>query len=284
MTTNQAAHVKSGVWRWVSRILLIALTLIVLYPFLWNFIASMKTNTEFLTDPFAMPKGFHIENYLRAFTKAKMSEYFINSVFMVIFSTAVMLAFVIPISYTLSRYKFIGSKLILNIYMACIFIQATYIMVPLFLQMNRFHLLDNLPALGTLYAVLQFPFAIFVLSGFIRTIPKDYEEAACIDGCSNFGILIKIIMPMSRPGIATVAMLSAMGFWNEYPLALIFIQTDSKKTLPVGLANLFEVQRYATDWGALFAALIIVLVPTVILFLIGQKQLLQGINVGGIKG
>ena len=284
MSTNRKAHVQRVFITWLSRILLAAFTLTMVYPFIWNLLASFKTNTEFLTEPFAFPKGIEIENYVRAFTKANMAAYFLNSVFMVLFSAAVMIIFVVPISYVLSRYQFMGSKLILNLYMACIFVQATYIMVPLFLQMSRFKLLDNLPALGVLYAVLQFPFSIFVLTGFIRTIPKDYEEAAQIDGCSNWKILLRVIVPMSRPGIATVTMLAAMGFWNEYPLALIFIQSDSKKTLPIGLANLFEIQRYATDWSALFAALIIVLIPTIVLFLVGQKQLLQGINVGGVKG
>lgn len=172
----------------------------------------------------------------------------------------------------------------LNIYMAAIFIQATFIMIPLFLQMNALHLLNNRVALAVLYATMQFPFAIFVLSGFLRSIPRDYEEAAMIDGCGPFRILIKVIMPMAKPGIVTVCMISAMAAWNEYPVALVMLTDPEKQTLPVGLANLYEVQRYATDWGALFAALILALIPTIIIFLIGQKQLIQGMNVGGLKG
>lgn len=168
--------------------------------------------------------------------------------------------------------------------MAAIFIQATYIMIPLFLQMNKLNLLNSLTALGVLYATMQFPFAIFLLTGFLRSIPRDYEEAAMIDGCGPFRILTSIIIPMCKPGIVTVCMISAMAAWNEYPVALVMVTDPTKATLPVGLANLYEIQRYATDWGALFAALVLALIPTVILFIVGQKQLVQGLSVGGVKG
>ena len=155
----------------------------------------------------------------------------------------------VPCAYCLARFKFFGSKLLLNIYMAAIFIQATFIMIPLFLQMNAFHLLNNRVAVAVLYATMQFPFAIFVLVGFLKSIPKDYEEAAKIDGCGPFRILVQVIMPMAKPGIVTVCMISAMSAWNEYPVALVMLTDPKKQTLPVGLANLYEVQRYATDWS-----------------------------------
>lgn len=284
MISNRRSIVKAAAGRWIVRIVLIATAAIFLYPVIWNFLASFKTNTEFMTNPFSLPTSFHFENYVRAFTKAKMADYFLNSIFIVLLSTVILVVFVIPFSYAITRYHFFGDKFLMNMYMACIFIQATYILVPLFLQVNSLGWQDSRTALAIIYAVLQFPFAIFVLSGFIRSVPKDYEEAACIDGCSNARILMSIIVPLAKPGIATVCMLSAMGFWNEYPLALVLITSDDKKTLPVGLANLFEVQKYATDWSALFAALIIVLIPTLIIYLLGQKQLMQGISSGGIKG
>lgn len=274
---------KDSFFAWLSRIVLLIVCFIFLYPIFWNLISSFKSNTEFLTDPFSFPIGIEIDNYVRAFLKANMGVYFFNSLYVVFVSTLLTLIFVIPISYVLARYKFIGSKLLINFFMACIFIQSSYIMVPLFLQLNRFHLLDNLTAMSLVYAVFRFPFSIFLLIGFMKTIPLAYEEAAKIDGCTNFRILLSVIIPMSKSGIATVTMLGAMAFWNEYPLALVFIQSDSKKTLPVGLANLFEVQQYATDWSALFAALIIVLVPTIIIYLVGQKYLIGGISMGGLK-
>ena len=213
-----------------------------------------------------------------------MASYFLNSIYVVILATILLLVFVVPISYCLARYRFLGSKIILNIYMACIFLQATYIMIPLFLELQVVNGLNNRTMLALVYAVMQFPFAIFTLHGFITALPTGYEEAARIDGGSNFKILLNVVIPLCKPGIATITMLTAMGFWNEYPLALVIMTDETKKTLPIGLANLFEVQKYATDWGALFAGLILVLVPTVGIYLIGQKQLLQGISLGGLKG
>ena len=116
--------------------------------------------------------------------------------------------------------------------------------------------------------VMQFPFCIFTLQGFMSAVPRDYEESARIDGATNIQLLLRVMVPLAKPGIATITMLSAMGFWNEYPLALVLLTEDAKKTLPIGMANLFEVQKYATDWGALFAGLVIVMIPTIIIYLI----------------
>ncbi len=276
--------VKRQVTNWILRLFLLLATLVFLYPFIWNLLSSFKTNTEYLTDPYSLPTGFRFENYINAIQKANMASYFLNSVYVVILSTILLLIFVIPVSYCLARYRFFGSKIILNIYMACIFLQATYIMIPLFLELQAINGLNNRNMLALVYAVMQFPFAIFTLHGFITALPTGYEEAARIDGASNFKILLNIVIPLCKPGISTITMLTAMGFWNEYPLALVIMTDDAKKTLPIGLANLFEVQKYATDWGALFAGLVLVLIPTVGIYLIGQKQLLQGISMGGLKG
>mgnify|MGYP000821076453 FL=1 len=123
-----------------------------------------------------------------------------------------------------------------------------------------------------------------MFTGFMKSVPIEIEEAAMIDGCGNFGVLRNVIVPMAKPGIVTVCMITAMSAWNEFPVALIMLTDEAKKTMPIGLATLYEQQRYATDWGALFAALILALIPTILLFLIGQKQLLRGTNIGGIKG
>ena len=275
---------KTMISRSLLRLFFICVTIMMLYPLIWNLYSSFKTNTEFLENAFALPGGLEWSNYHRALIKSHLLNNILNSVYTVIISLAVICAFTIPCSYCLVRFKFFGSRFMMGVYISAIFIQATYIMIPLFLQINSLGLLNNLPTLGVLYAVMQFPFSIFLLSGYIRGIPRDFEEAAMIDGCGYPGILRHVVFPMARPGIVTVCMLSAMAAWNEYAVALVMITDPEKQTLPVGLANLFEVQRYATDWGALFAALILVLLPTLVLFIIGQKQLVNGIALGGLKG
>ena len=250
MTQNEKSKIRAKVIKWVTRLFLILVAIIMLYPLAWNVVSSFKTSTEFLTDPFAWPQGLAWDNYVRAYEKSNLAANIGNSIYVVLETLVIIVICVVPCSYCLVRYKFPGAKLILNIYMAAIFIQATYIMIPLFLQMNKLNLLNSLTALGVLYAT----------------------------------ILTSIIIPMCKPGIVTVCMISAMAAWNEYPVALVMVTDPTKATLPVGLANLYEIQRYATDWGALFAALVLALIPTVILFIVGQKQLVQGLSVGGVKG
>ena len=145
-------------------------------------------------------------------------------------------------------------------------------------------MLNKLTPLALLYAIMQVPFSVFLLGGFMEGIAREYEEAAMLDGCGYLRTLVSIIVPLAKPGVVTVLMLAAMGIWNEYIVALVMISDPAKQTVPVGVAALFEVQRYSTDWGALFAALVLVLIPTVVLYAIGQRYLIEGINVGGVKG
>ena len=266
------------------RLTLIGITVVMLYPVFWNIYSSFKTSTEFLGDPFALPASLQWDNYLRALQKTNIPDNFKNSLYVVVVSLLLTALLVVPCSYCLARFRFFGSRLMRGLYMSLIFIQIPCIMIPLFLQLNDLGWLNKLTPLSLLYAVGQVPFSVFLLSGFMRGIPRDYEEAAMIDGCSYFGILWRIIAPMAKPGIVTVLMLSTMSVWNEYVLALVLLTDPAKQTIPVGVAAMYEMQRYATDWGALFAALVLVLLPTAILYAIGQKYLIEGVNIGGVKG
>lgn len=266
------------------RLTLIGITVVMLYPVFWNIYSSFKTSTEFLGDPFALPASLQWDNYLRALQKTNIPDNFKNSLYVVVVSLLLIALLVVPCSYCLARFRFFGSRLMRGLYMSLIFIQVPCIMIPLFLQLNDLGWLNKLTPLSLLYAVGQIPFSVFLLSGFMRGIPRDYEEAAMIDGCSYFGILWRIIAPMAKPGIVTVLMLSTMSVWNEYVLALVLLTDPAKQTIPVGVAAMYEMQRYATDWGALFAALVLVLLPTAILYAIGQKYLIEGVNIGGVKG
>lgn len=283
MNNNRSRFTKTAS-KWLTRIFLIFVSVVMLYPFLWNIVTSFKTNTEFLTDPFAWPQGMAWENYTRALIKSKMADYIGNSALVVVLTLAFTLIMSVPCSYALVRYRFFGSRLIMGIFMTALFISGQYIIIPLFLQMNKFHMLDSLFGLSLVYATFRLPEAIFLLSGYMATIPHDYEEAANLDGCSVYGVFRHVVVPMARPGIATISLLTVMGAWNEYAIALVALQDEAKKTLPVGIANLYEIQQFATDWTGLFAALVLALIPSVIVFLICEKQLLKGISVGGLKG
>ncbi len=284
MTISAKKKSSSGIGKLVLRIFLLIQALVVLYPLLWNVLASLKTNAEVMESPWSLPSALNWDNYVRAFTTAKIGDYMLNSVIVVIMSMAVLLLTAVPTAYVLGRMRFRGRSFLTNFYMAGLFIGGVYIIVPLFMMMNDLHMLDNRFWLSAVYATGSLPFSVFLLTGFMKSIPHDYEEAAMIDGCGYFGTLFRVIMPMARPGIITLIVFSFFDFWNEYVLAMTFITSDAKKTIPIGLSNLMAIQQYATDWGSLFAGLVTVLVPTIVVYALLQKKLTQGMMLGGVKG
>jgi len=265
-------------------IVLIINTVIVVYPLLWNILTSFKTNTEILESPWRLPKGINLVNYINAFTKAKIGYYALNSIVITALSVLILVVLAVSSSYVLGRFSFRFGSLIKSLYMCGIFIQSIFIVIPLYLLMNRLGIIDNRFWLSVVYAVLQLPFSIYLLTSYMKTIPREYEDSAMIDGCGYMKTLVEIIVPLVKPGIITISIFGFFTFWNEFPLALTILSTESKKTLPIGLANLMEVQRYATDWGALFAGLVIVLVPTIAIYSFTQGKLTRGIQMGGLKG
>jgi N-acetylglucosamine transport system permease protein len=267
------------------RLILILCSVTVVFPLLWNLTTSLKTNEEILASPWTLPANPEFGNYVRAFLTARMGDYFLNSVFVVCISMALLLVLIIPAAYSLTRLNLKKvSKLVSNIYIACLFLQINVLLVPIFVLMNNMNMLDNRFWLCVVMVATALPFPTYMLMAFMKTISKEYEYAAMIDGCSYIQVLTKVIIPLSKPSIITVSILAFFQFFNEYILTFVVITSDEKMTLPVGLANLYEVQRYATDWGALFAALIIMMVPIILVYSIGQKSLTQGMSVGGLKG
>lgn len=266
------------------RLVLLLAAVIVVVPIAWAIITSFKTSTEFLGDPWGLPQELQWINYANAFNKAKMGDYFLNSIGVTALSLGLLFCLAVPASYALSRFTFRFSKSINLVVMAGLFINANYIVVPLFLLLKDMNTLDNRFMLCVVYAATTLPFNIYLLSGFMKGIAKEYEEAARIDGCGYCATLFRIIAPMCKPGIITIAMFGFMSYWNEYMLALTLITTPEKRTLSVGLKNLMEMQKFATDWGAMFAGLVIVMLPTMIFYALVQKRLTSGISLGGLKG
>lgn len=271
---------------------LITLAVSIIVPVAWVFMASLKSNAEFIgkdVNPFALPKKLIWENFSIAFGKAKMGEYLLNSVMVTALALIILLVVALPASYCLARFEFKGKKFISAGFMAGLFINVNYIVVPIFLMlssMNRLFdvrfFLNNRLILAIVYASTNLPFTIYLLSGYFKTLPKAYEEAALIDGCGYFKTMIKIMIPMARPSIITVILFNFLAFWNEYIIAFT-LMTTTNKTLPVGLQNLMAVEKTATNYGVMYAGLVIVMIPTLVLYVSVQKKLTQGMSLGGLK-
>jgi ABC-type sugar transport system, permease component len=271
---------------------LLAISIIV--PVAWVFMASVKENSEFYGNPWTLPQGLYFQNFADAFTKASMGSYMINSVIVTALALALLLVIALPAAYTLARYKFMGSKLLNILFMGGLFINVNYIVVPIFLMLvdadkalktwiGSGFFLNNLFITALVYASTALPFTIYLLSGFFVTIPKDYEEAAFVDGSGYFRTMVTIMMPMAKPSIITVILFNFLAFWNEYIISMTLLTKESK-TLPVGLMQLMQAQKAAANYGQLYAGLVIVMLPTLILYMLVQKKLTQGMSLGGLKG
>ena len=273
---------------------LLSLAISIVIPVGWVFLASIKENSEFYGNPWTLPKGVYFQNFIDAFEKAKMGEYFINSILVTGLALLILLVVALPAAYVLARYRFFGSKLINIMFMGGLFINVNYIVVPIFLMFvdaDKFlrllgtdgFFLNNLFVVALVYASTALPFTIYLLSGFFVTIPRDYEEAAYMDGSGYFRTMVQIMMPMALPSIITVILFNFLSFWNEYIISMTLLTKDSK-TLPVGLMQLMQAQKAAANYGQLYAGLVIVMLPTLILYILVQKKLTQGMTLGGLKG
>ena len=223
----------------------------------------------------------------------KIFVYLLNSVIVTALGLILLVIIALPASYVLARFDFAGKKIINTLFMAGLFINVNYIVVPIFLMLldwddviyNLFgqtFFLDNIFVLAVVYASTALPFTIYLLSGYFKTLPKAYEEAAFIDGCGYFKTLIKVMAPMAKPSIITVILFNFLAFWNEYIIALT-LMPGASKTLPVGLVTLSKGQMAAANYGQLYAGLVIVMLPTLILYILVQKKLTQGMTLGGLK-
>ena len=273
-----------------AALLILAISIIV--PVAWVFMASLKMNSEFLggdISPWALPKTFRYQNFVTAFIDGRMGEFFMNSVLVTAMALIILLALALPASYVLSRFEFKSRKFLNALFMAGLFVNISYIVIPIFLMLSSASralgvefFLNNRFILAVVYASSALPFTVYLLSGYFKTLPKGFEEAAYIDGCGHFKTMTKIMIPMAKPSIITVILFNFLSFWNEYIIAYTLM--DGNDTLAMGLKNLMAVEKAATNYGIMYAGLVTVMLPTLILYILVQKQLTEGMTLGGLKG
>lgn len=281
-------------------ICLILLALSIIIPVLWVFMASIKTNPEFYGNPWALPKSLYLDNFVDAWKAANMGDFFLNSLIVTSIALVLLLIIALPCSYILARMEFKSRKFLSTLLKAGLFINLSYIVIPIFLILRDWNmalndgflasifgngfLMNNRFILALIYASTHVPFTVYLLTNFFSSISKSYEEAAYIDGAGYFRTMVDIIVPMAKPAVITVILFNFLSFWNEYILALTIMTDPLKKTLPVGLINLQQAARGAANYGRLYAGLVIVMIPTLIIYILVQKQLTEGMMVGGDKG
>ncbi|CAN5711891.1 carbohydrate ABC transporter permease [soil metagenome] len=265
-------------------LLLLVFLATMLLPFLWTLASSFKTGASILGDPWAMPKSLGAANYVSAWHEAGIGSAFGNSLVITLASMAILVPVGAMAAYVLAKYVFPGSKLIFGGFLAGMMFPHFLVVVPLFLMLKDLHLLDTRTGLVLVYVAYSLSFTIFVLSGFFEALPDELREAAMLDGCSHAGTFWKVMFPLARPGVVIVAIFNAIGLWNEYGLALVLLPGEANRTLPLGIANLTMTQQYQSDWGALFAGLVIVMLPVLVLYWAFRDKVHEAMLAGAVKG
>jgi raffinose/stachyose/melibiose transport system permease protein len=262
-------------------ILLIITGLLVLYPILLIFMSSFKTGIDFMGNPVGLPSGITFENYTVAWEEGNFGRYFFNSIFVTMMSVLGITLFGAMAAYGLNR-NFKGNQLLFIYFLLGMMIPAQATIIMLFIFLKQIALLNTYLGLILVYIAQSLPLAILIFSGFFKTIPKQLEEAALLDGCSELRTFWVIILPISRPVIATVIILTGLQVWNDFFLPLILILDQDMYTLPVGLLSLRG--EFSTNWPAFFAAMNIIAIPIIVIFLFLQKHFIKGLTSGSVKG
>jgi len=266
------------------RIVLLILFFIFMFtPILWMILTSLKPVNEIVTVPISyLPKKFTFANYAKLWSSTDFPAYFKNS--MIVSSACAILTSIVAIfaGYSLARFKFKGKNITLFMFLATQMVPVVVIIIPLFLVFSQFNLLDKLSGLIVIYLVLNIPFCTVMIRGFFERIPVSLEEAAMIDGCSRVESLFRIIIPIMLPGIVATFVFAFIGAWNDLFFSIMFINSETIKTIPVGI-NTF-IGKYEIDWGVMSAAAVVALIPVFVMFGMIQRYLVQGLTNGSVKG
>lgn len=263
-------------------IVLLAIVVLTFYPVLWMIFGSLKDSSEFYMNIWGLPSVPAWSNYLDAWKKADLGVKFLNSVIATLGTLAVVIPLTSLAAYALAKIKFPGSRFLYFLFLMGLMIPQGVTAIPIFSVVIQMGLLNTRLSLILVYAAQNIGFGIFLMYAFYKSLPKELEEAALIDGCTPIGAFFKIILPLVKPGLATQVVFSGMNAWNEYFMSSILIRSENLETLPLGLVNF--TGRYATNFPQLFAALVIATLPIIILYVMGQKQFISGMTAGAVKG
>lgn len=267
--------------RTIILIILSILVLIIFIPMIWVLLSSLKTNAEFFSSPLSFPKELQFKNYVTAW-KTGLSQYFINSIIVTSVSVFTTVFIAASASYGLTRFDFKGKNLIFYLILAGLLLSPQVALLPLFKLLNNLNIYNTYWALIFPYIGFNLPFLVFLMRAYFMSFPKEIEESAYLDGCNTFSVFFRIVLPISKPIIATGIIVSSRLIWNEFLFGLVFIDDKSLMTIPVGLTNFQSALQ--TDYSSLMAGIVIAAIPMVLIFLLLQKYFVRGLTAGSVKG
>jgi N-acetylglucosamine transport system permease protein len=282
--TRRARRNRPSVLGGLGHVVLVLWAIAVVVPLLWVFLASFKSTAEIFSSPWTLPAELRWENWGRAWTRARVGRYFFNSVFVVALSTFGTMLLGSMAAYVLARYRFWGNRIIYYLFVAGIAFPPFLAIVPLFFVVKGFGLLNTHTGLILVYIAYSLPFTVFFMTAFFRTLPHSVAEAAMIDGASHTRLFFRVMLPMAKPGLVSVAIFNIIGQWAQYLLPLLLLSgARDKWVLTQGIADISVSAGYEADWSGLFAALTISILPMIIMYAIFQRQIQAGLTAGAVK-
>lgn len=276
---SKAKKVLFSVIKWVLMIFFAAYTL---FPLLWLFITSLKTNAEYYKSPFSFPAVPQIQNYLNAVSQANLGRMILNSVLVAVIATILNVLIAAMAAYAISRFRFRGRELIFALFSAGIMVPLNAMMVPYFTIFSKLELLDSLNSLRILYTAIGLPISTFIIRGFMDSFPTEIEEAAYVDGCGFFGRFFRLVLPLTRTGLVTAATFQFITCWNEFVYANLLTSSPDTKTIQIGIR--YFTNQFTTDYVSMYAAIIIAIIPSIVIYMLFQEQVISGLTAGAVKG
>jgi len=269
----------------VKVLIYIALTIaavLVVLPLLWLFFTSFKSRMDLAQNTWGLPKIWEFSNYFIAWTGSKIPLYMLNSIRATLLSIVLTVVLATPVSYVLSRFKFRGKNFLYLFFIAGMMIPIHSTVIPIYTMVGNLKLNNSLEILSLIYGAFRIPVSIFILEGFMTSIPKELEECAVIDGCSTANIFFKVIVPLSKDGIVTISILTVLSSWNELLISMLLISDPNKKTLPNGLMGF--ITEYNSEYTQLAAGIMIAIIPTILFYAAAQEKIEKGMIAGAVKG
>lgn len=263
-------------------VLLAVLSLTCLYPLIWLVVNSFKTNTEMFNNPWLPGEAIQYKNYATAWVSGKIGTSFMNSIFVSFVSVIITILVGSMAAFAIKRLKWKLSGLVLGIFLLGVMIPIHSTLIPLFIIFNKIGFTNNYISLVLPYVAFALPTSVFILTGFMGSFPREIEEAAVIDGCSMAAVFWKMIIPLSKSAIATITIFNFVSMWNELMFSLIFMSDPNKMTLPVSLTR-FKGQ-YSTDWTIQLAATVIMVIPSILVYMFLNDKIIESMTVGAVKG
>jgi trehalose/maltose transport system permease protein len=267
--------------------LVVAILVFTVFPFAWAFLSSIKTGAELFATPLQYwPAEPTLENYEKVLRNGNFQVALLNSVIVSVSVTAISLAIGSLGAYALGRFRFRGRNMVLYVVLAMTMFPQIAVLGALFQMINFLKLYNALPALILTYLIFTLPFTVWVLTGFLKAVPAEVEEAAYVDGATPWQVFYKIMLPLAVPGMVTTGLLAFIAAWNEFLFALSFTQTPEKRTVTYAIQafTATTTAAYEIPWGQMMAASVLVTVPLIVLALVFQKHIIAGLTAGAVKG